>query len=68
VKRIENEASNNSSIDARVFIAAVTYLPSRYLVKTGDTQTDERNLWNMTLRLAQVSMGYVTCFIKTGCH
>jgi hypothetical protein len=29
--RIENDVSNNSSIVACVFVAAVTFLPSRYL-------------------------------------
>jgi hypothetical protein len=33
--RVENDAYNDSSIDARVFVAAVTFLPSRCLAKIG---------------------------------
>jgi hypothetical protein len=33
---IENEASKNSSIDARVFVAAVTFFESRCLATIGE--------------------------------
>jgi hypothetical protein len=46
--RIENNASNNSSIVVCVFVAAVTFLSSRCLVTIRDTHTgtqiDERDL------------------------
>jgi hypothetical protein len=35
-----NDVSNNSSIVACVFVAAVTFLPSRYLATMGDTHAD----------------------------
>jgi hypothetical protein len=37
--RIENVASNNSSIVACVFVVAVTYLPNRCLAMVWDTHT-----------------------------
>jgi hypothetical protein len=52
---IENDASNNSSIAARVFVIAVTFLPSSCVAKIGgylpshclaiigDTHTDTQN-------------------------
>jgi hypothetical protein len=40
--RIENDASNNSSIVACVFDAAVTFLLSRCLATIGDTQMTHR--------------------------
>jgi hypothetical protein len=45
---IENDASNNYSIVARVFVAAVTFSPSRCLATIGDkhidTKADRRDL------------------------
>jgi hypothetical protein len=45
---IENDASNNSSIVACVFVAAVTFIPSRCLETIRDThidtETDGRDL------------------------
>jgi hypothetical protein len=38
---IENEASNNSSIVACVFVTAVTFLPSRCLATIGGLQRDK---------------------------
>jgi hypothetical protein len=35
--RIESDSSNNSSIVARIFVAAVKFLPSRCLATVGDT-------------------------------
>jgi hypothetical protein len=35
--RIENDTSNSSSLFEYVFIAAVKFLPSRYLANIGDT-------------------------------
>jgi hypothetical protein len=46
--RVENDSFNSSSIVACVFVAVVTFLPSRCLAAIGDTradtQTDERYL------------------------
>jgi hypothetical protein len=46
--RIENEASNNFSTVARVFVVEITFLVSRYLSVTGytyiNTKTDEWDL------------------------
>jgi hypothetical protein len=39
---IENDASNNYSIDACVFVVAVTFLPNRCLATIGDTHTDTK--------------------------
>jgi hypothetical protein len=55
--RTENSASNNSSIVRRVFVASVTFLPSRCLATIrGYTyrQNTERDLWSKLLRLVQV--------------
>jgi hypothetical protein len=38
--RTENDGSNKSSIVACVFVAAVTFFPSRCLTSIGDTHTD----------------------------
>jgi hypothetical protein len=55
--RIENDKSNNSSI-ACVFVASVTFLPSRCLETIGDTytntQTNGRDFLSTPLRSAQV--------------
>jgi hypothetical protein len=37
---MENDESNNYSIIASVFVAALTFLLSRCLVTIGDTHTD----------------------------
>jgi hypothetical protein len=51
--RIENDASNNYSTFACVFVAAVTFSLSRCLATIGDThtdtQTDGRDFLNMPL-------------------
>jgi hypothetical protein len=64
--RVENDSSNNFSVVACVFVALVTFLPSRCLTAIGDirvgTQTDERYLWSTALWLSQ--MIYVPSFIK----
>jgi hypothetical protein len=36
----KNEASNNSSTVSCIFVAAVTFLPSRYLATMGNIDTD----------------------------
>jgi hypothetical protein len=54
---IENDASNNSSIVACVFVTAVTFLPSRCLTigdTHTDTQADGRDFLIRPLRWAQV--------------
>jgi hypothetical protein len=52
---IEDCVSNNSSITACVFVAAVKFLPSRCLATIGGyTQTTEMDLWSTPLRWAQV--------------
>jgi hypothetical protein len=55
---IENDVSNNCSIVACVFVAALMFLQSRCLATTGethtDTQTDGKNLWSTPLSWAQV--------------
>jgi hypothetical protein len=54
---MENGESNYSYI-LRVFVAVVTWLPSRCLATIGDThtdtQTDGRDFWSMPLRWAQL--------------
>jgi hypothetical protein len=40
--RVENHSSNITSIVACVFIAVVTFLPSRCLAAIGDVRTDTR--------------------------
>jgi hypothetical protein len=59
--RIENDASNNSSIVACVFVTAVTFLPSRclatirrYTYRHTDIETDGRDFLIRPLRWAQV--------------
>jgi hypothetical protein len=56
--RIENDASNISSIITCLRFAALMFLPSRCLVTAGDkptdTKTDRRHLWSRPLRGAQV--------------
>jgi hypothetical protein len=63
---VENDASNNSSIAACVFVTAVTFLPSRSLATIGkfltrsclstyrDTQTNRRGVLIKPLKWAQV--------------
>jgi hypothetical protein len=55
---MENDASKSSYIVACVLVAAVTFLPSRFLAELGDTRTDTqtggRDLWSVLLRWAQV--------------
>jgi hypothetical protein len=41
--RIENDTCSNSSSVSCVFIAAITFLPSRCVATIGDTQTDGRD-------------------------
>jgi hypothetical protein len=54
--RIENDASNNSSVVAYVFVTAVTFftevLPGNDKGKHKGTQTDRRDLWCTPLRWA----------------
>jgi ABC-type glycerol-3-phosphate transport system permease component len=57
VDRIENDESNNSSILASVFVAAVTFIPSIYLSTMGGytcTQTNE---------MGSGAMIYISSFI-----
>jgi hypothetical protein len=43
--RIKYDVSNNSSIVARVFVAAVKFLPSRYLATIGGYAYKHINRW-----------------------
>jgi hypothetical protein len=69
--RIENDASNNSSVDASVFVAAVTFLPSRYLATIRDTYIDKQtageDLWNtLWSRLRFRDIHYIPSFVRIG--
>jgi hypothetical protein len=67
--RIEDDASNNSSIAALVFIAAVTFLRSRGLAKMGDTRIDTDWWEGFIMYAIEIGSGAMICipsFIKIG--
>jgi hypothetical protein len=66
---IENDVSNNSSIFACVFVAAVTFLPNPWLVAIEDkhTNTDRCEAFmRYYVEVGSDAMPYVPSFIKMG--
>jgi hypothetical protein len=67
---MEEDISNNSSIVACVFVAAVPFLQSRCLATIGECTYRHTDRWEGFMQLA-VQMGsddmlYISSFIKTG--
>jgi hypothetical protein len=68
--RIENDASNNYSIVSCVFVAAVTFLQSRFLATIGGYTYKHTDKWEGFMKCA-VEMGsramiHIPSFIKIG--
>jgi hypothetical protein len=67
---IENDASNNSSIVACVFLATVTFLPSLRLVTTGGYWCTHKHRWYGSMKsaveMSSVAMIYISNFITIG--
>jgi hypothetical protein len=68
--RIESDASNNFTIVACVFVAAVMFLPNRCLATIGE-YTYKHTDWREGFMKYAVEMGsgaiiYIPSFIKTG--
>jgi hypothetical protein len=62
----KNDAFNNYSIGACVFVAAVTSLPSRCLATVGDTHTDWwEGFMTYAVEMDSGAMAYIQSFIKT---
>jgi hypothetical protein len=59
------DASNNSSIVECVFVAAITFLPSRYQATIGDTYTDT-DWWEGFMKYDFKKGIYIQSFIKIG--
>jgi hypothetical protein len=69
-ERIENEASNKSSVAECVFVAAVMFLPSRCSVTVGEFTYGHTDRWEGFMKYA-IEMGsstmiYIPSFMKTG--
>jgi hypothetical protein len=66
--RIENDASNNSSIVSCVFVVAVIFLPSRFLATIGGYTYRRTDWWERFMKYA-VEMGtcamtYISCLSR----
>jgi hypothetical protein len=68
--RIENDASNNSSIVACVFVVAITFLPSRCLAAIGGYRYRHTDQWegymNYGVGVGTGAMIYIPTLIKIG--
>jgi hypothetical protein len=64
---IENDASNNFSIVACVYVAAVTFLPSLFLARI---RGERHRLWEVFMKYAaemgSSAMIYIPSFINIG--
>jgi hypothetical protein len=68
--RIENDTSNNSSIIACIFVAAVTFISSRFLAKIGRYTYRHTDRWEGFMKYAAEmgsgAMIYIPNFVKIG--
>jgi hypothetical protein len=63
---IEEDESKNSSIVACVFVAAVTFLSSRFLATLGDYTYIRLDWWEYAADMSLGDMIYIPTFINTG--
>jgi hypothetical protein len=68
MNRIENDASNNSSV-ACIFVAIVTFLPNRCIELVGGYRCRHRligGIYEIAVEMGSGSMIYIPSFIKIG--